>query len=72
MLTIHDLEGLRRSAAMAPLSQAEVLRLIDDCDRLLRERQQITAALAELPTSWATVRTTLNQLHRLLRDAGPG
>jgi len=50
---------------MAPLSQAEMLRSIDGCDRLLRDRQQIATALAELLTSWAAERVTLDEPHRM-------
>jgi hypothetical protein len=66
MLTIHDIEGLRRSAAMAPLSQAQTVRVLDEIDGLVRERAEIARVLAELPTSFGAVRSTLNELQRLV------
>ena len=67
VLTVHEIEIIRRSAAMAPLSQEETFRVLEACDQLVRERAQIAAALADLPTSWATVRAALNDLQRLVR-----
>ena len=45
MMTLHDLEGTRRSLAMAPLSRDEADRVLDTCTALLRERQQIVDLL---------------------------
>ena len=50
VLTTHDIEELRRSAAMAPLSKNETLRVLDETDRLLRERAEIARLLVDLPT----------------------
>ena len=52
VLTVHDIEGYRRSAAMAPLSPDAVQRILGDVEQLARERQQIAAILAELPASF--------------------
>ncbi len=67
VLTVEEVEGLRRSAAMAPLSPTQVLDLLDECASMARERQQIAAALADLPESVAALRTALNRLHRLVQ-----
>ena len=66
MLTIHDVESIRRSAAMAPLSSDEAFRVLEACDQLLRERARIAAALADLPPSWSQVRKVLNELQAIL------
>jgi hypothetical protein len=68
MLTTHDIEGLRRSAAMAPLSKNEALRVLDETDRLVRERAEIARLLADLPASFGAVRSTLNELQKLVAD----
>jgi hypothetical protein len=61
MLNEHDVEGLRRSAAMAPLSPAHVEEPLDTTQRLLAERREIRAVLAELPGSFGEVRAALNR-----------
>jgi hypothetical protein len=66
VLTIHDVESIRRSAAMAPMSQDEAFRVLEACDQLLRERARIAGVLAELPSSWAEVRRSLNELQAIV------
>ena len=66
MLTVGEIEIIRRSAAMARLSKDETFRVLEVCDRLVRERQQIAALLAHLPTSFGAVRDTLNELQRIV------
>lgn len=66
MLSASDLENMMRSAAMAPLSKDETYRLIESYRELMHERARIAAVLAELPTSWASVRAALNELQRLV------
>ena len=65
VIDVHELEGYRRSAAMAPLSPDAVQRILDYLGRLVAEREQITAILAALPASFGAVRQTLNELQRL-------
>jgi hypothetical protein len=65
MLTVNDVEGIRRSAAMAPLSSDEAFRILEACDQLLRERR-IVAVLADLPASWGQVRKVLNELQAIV------
>jgi hypothetical protein len=67
MLQPHELETLRRSAAMAPLATARVDDLIDTCARLLEERRAIADVLAELPSTVGELRAALNRLHQIVR-----
>lgn len=52
---------------MAPLPSSQVIAIIDACDQLVREREQVAAIVAGLPTSFSELRTALNELHRILR-----
>ena len=67
MLTAPELEIIRRSAAMAPLSQEATFQIIEECANLMRQRDQAAAVLADLPASWTSVREKLNELQRLVR-----
>ena len=67
MLTTNDVESIRRSAAMAPLSQNEAFRVLEACSQLLAERSRIAALLADLPASWSSVRNVLNELQAIVR-----
>ena len=66
MLTVNDIDAIRRSAAMAPLSADEARRVLDACDQLIRERARIVAVLADLPASWSNVRKVLNELQTIV------
>ena len=66
MLERHEIEGMRRSAAMAPLSPDAVAKLLESCDQLARQREQILAVLDGLPESWSNVRSALNELHKII------
>ena len=68
MLSLHDLESLRRSNAMAPLSPSSVSELIETCTTMAKERAAIRAILTELPVSFGDVRTALNRLQRIVTD----
>lgn len=72
MLTTHDVESIRRSAAMAPLSSDEAFRVLEACYQLLRERARIAAVLADLPASWGQVRKVLNELQAIVSPFMPG
>lgn len=51
---------------MSPLSSSDVAYLLDECTRLLREREQIGSILADLPESVTALRWALNRLHRMV------
>jgi hypothetical protein len=60
-------EGIRRSAAMAPLSREAVAELIGITSTLLEERKRIRLLLRRLPENFAEVRNMLNELARTVR-----
>jgi hypothetical protein len=68
VLSVHELENMRRSAAMSSLSIDDQRRLLDECAQMAQERVRIAAVLAELPTSWRNVRAALNELRRLVGE----
>jgi len=61
----HDIEILRRSLVSSGLPTESVAWLLDETRRLLAERAEIGAALAQLSGPWADVRSVLNDLNRL-------
>jgi hypothetical protein len=71
MLASHEIESMRRSHAMAPLSPTHVTELIETCAQLAKERAQIAAVVAGLPDSFSEVRAALNELHRILAATQP-
>lgn len=66
MLASHEIESLRRSAAMGPLSASHVTELLDTAARLTAEREQIARVLDDLPASFGAVRAALNELKRIV------
>jgi hypothetical protein len=66
VMTLSELEITRRSAAMAPLSPAEVNRVLSELHQLLVERERIGAIVANLPPTMGSLRESLNELHRVL------
>jgi hypothetical protein len=66
VLSVDEVENMRRSAAMSSLWIDDQRRLLDACTKMAREGTQIAAVLDELPTSWASVRKAMNERHRLL------
>ena len=66
MLSLIEIESMRRSAAMSPLSLDDQRRLLSACAEMARERERMAAALAQLPSSWQQVRKVLNDLHRIV------
>ncbi len=60
-------EGLRRSAAMAPLSRDSVTELLGITATLIEERRRIRRLLRQMPESFAEVRKKLNELARTVR-----
>jgi hypothetical protein len=66
VMTLSELEITRRSAAMAPLSQTAVNQLLEEMQRLLLERERISAIVANLPPTMGSLRESLNELHRVV------
>jgi hypothetical protein len=66
VMTLSELEITRRSAAMAPLSPTAVNQLLEEMQRLLVERQRVSAIVANLPPTIGALRESLNELHRML------
>ena len=64
MLTVNDVEGIRRSAAME-LPSSEAFRVLEACRPVLREWARIAVPLADLPASWS-VRKVLNELQAIV------
>ena len=64
MMSRAEFESTRRSLAMAPTSRDLIDRIVQSHDELPRERERILALRADLPASWTTMRTTLNDLYR--------
>ena len=63
----HEIENLKRSAAMAPLSPGDVLQALDALAIMAAERAAIRRLLHDLATtSFPAVRTTLNELRRVI------
>lgn len=60
-------EGIRRSAAMAPLSREAVTELLGITATLVEERKRLRLLLRRLPENFAEVRKMLNELARTVR-----
>lgn len=52
---------------MEPLSATHQERLVDECERLMCERQQIAAVLGSLPGTVAELRVALNRFPKQSR-----
>ena len=64
----HELEQLRRSAAMGSgLTPQNAQRLLDMVEALLEERAEVRQLLEQLGPPWRNARDTLNRLSRLVR-----
>lgn len=70
VLKSHEVESLRRSQALAPLSPGHVHELIESCDQMAREREAILRILSTLPANWLEVRKALNELHQIVSSDG--
>jgi hypothetical protein len=62
-----ELESMRRSAAIGNgLTPTDQQALLDMCDRLLAEREEIRRVLDDLGPAWTDARVALNRLARLV------
>lgn len=67
-LTVPDVVSMRRAVAMAPQLPTEQTRwVLDEAERLLRERDELQAVVARLEERWREVRTTMNEVATVLR-----
>lgn len=65
-LTVTEIGRLRRSLAMAPSLPADEMRwVLDEAERLVRDREQLSDITRRLTGPWRDVRAALNDLHRL-------
>ena len=63
----HEVENLRRSAAMAPLQPNDVIEALEALAIMAGERAAIRRLLDDLAkTSFPAVRTTLNELRKIV------
>ena len=67
MLSVHEIEGLRGSHAMAPLSQSHVVELLESCEAMARERQAIAEVLSGLAPPFGDLRKALNDLQHIVK-----
>jgi hypothetical protein len=65
-LNKHEIESLIRSAAMAPLQQDTVRRILEDHRQLLDERAALETILKRFLPAWGEVRAALNELSKRL------
>jgi hypothetical protein len=68
VLSVYEVESMRRSHAMAPLSASQVSVLLDACAQMARERARVADLLEDLPATVAALRATLNELHHVIRE----
>jgi hypothetical protein len=62
----HEIEEMRRSAAMAPLSAQRVTELLESHAGLSRDWSEIEGVLQRLGPAWAELRSILNELNAAL------
>jgi hypothetical protein len=62
----HEIEGMLRSMAMAPLSPDSVRRVLEAHRELLAERAALEALLRRLLPAWKECREVLNELSKQL------
>jgi chromosome segregation ATPase len=65
-LTAAEVDELRRAAAVGPLDPVDVRRVLEDHDRVQRERAELKATLDHLAPAWRELRSVLNELNRVL------
>ena len=65
-LTAEEVDELRRAAAVGPLPQDVVRRVLEGHERVQRERAELVATLERLAPAWRELRTVLNGLIGLL------
>ena len=61
-----EVDELRRAAAVGPIDPALVARVLEDRQRIQRERAELVATLDRLAPAWRELRSVLNGLNRVL------
>lgn len=64
----EEIDGIRRSAAMAPLSSSAVQELLDDYQDALATLERVAEVLRKLGPPWQASRDALNELSRAHQD----
>ncbi len=64
-LSVEEIEGLRRSAAMSALPASQVDELLATAAELARRQREIAKVLHSLGSRWPSVRAALNELAKL-------
>jgi hypothetical protein len=62
----HEIEGLLRSLALAPLSPESVRAALESHRELLAQRDELEKLLRRLLPAWAECRQVLNELMKQL------
>lgn len=66
MLSVEEIEQLRRSQAMGGLTKSVVDELLASAAQMARERREIAEVLNSLPASFTAVREALNRLSTIV------
>jgi len=64
-MSLEQIESLRRSRAMGPLSSTQVDELLDTAVELARRHREISKILHALGSRWPAVRAALNELNKM-------
>ena len=62
----REIEGMRRSAAMAPLPPQRVNELLDSHAELSHDWAEVEALLKRLGRAWTELRSLLNEINAVL------
>jgi hypothetical protein len=65
-LNEHEVEGMRRSAAMAALPAQRIAELLESHTGLSHDWAEVEGLLRRLGPAWAELRSILNELNGLM------
>jgi hypothetical protein len=66
----YEVEGVRRSAAMAPLPAQRVTELLESHGELSHDWAEVEGLLQRLGPAWAQLRSILNELNAVVGRDG--
>lgn len=66
-MSVEEIEQLRRSKAIAPLSASHVDELLETAAELAHRQREINRVLASLTSRWPGVGAALNELSKLTK-----